>query len=670
MQDISGAADQYLPEHQGPRNANTTNPAGYTPDPEEQKTLRLVDNLYKKSKNHKGKYDQKWLDYYKFFRGKQWKEQRPSYRHSEVINLVFQSIQSTVPIQTDARPRLEFVPRAPQDTDFAQVLNKLAESEWEKGCWLEVLTEIIYEANFYGAGFGYMEVMPTKTNQMEIVFRSGDPFYQFPDSSATDCNKKCKAWQEAEPVDIEVLKKDYPDKAQFIKPDVVDLTSGDKTNIDKIRFKSPVDNRTFLDSNSGYDITDRNQTLKITTYIGPDEYESEDNQANDPVTDAQRDENGMATTGMSDITGARDLTAPLEGALGTPTPQRPKYANGRKIVTASGMVLYNGENPYDDKKFPVERLINYTLPREFWGISEIEQLMGPNKIYNQILSFTLDVMTLMGNPIWIADTTSGVDTDNLFNRPGLVIEPEPGTRVERVPGVELQPYILPLLGNVRKMFDDLSGANEITKPAGDGDDTPSGEAITAIQEAAQTRLRLKSRHLDAFLQKIGQLYVERVMQFYTAPQIVRVTGDDDGYKYFKFHVETMLDPEGNEMTGEDGRPRKKAVVRDFVQHQETGKISESIQATEYEIHGSFDVKVSTGSSLPFAKNEAAEKAIKLYTLVQPPGGGVIDDEELLKAMDYPNWESVLNRMNIKKAQMAAQAQAQAAQNPPPPPRGR
>ena len=122
MQDISGAADTYLPEHQAPRNVNTTNPSGYTPDPEEQKTLRLVDNLYKRAKQHRMKYDQKWLDYYKFFRGKQWKEQRPSYRHSEVINLVFQSIQSTVPIQTDARPRIQLVPRNPVDTDFAEIL--------------------------------------------------------------------------------------------------------------------------------------------------------------------------------------------------------------------------------------------------------------------------------------------------------------------------------------------------------------------------------------------------------------------------------------------------------------------------------------------------------------------------------------------------------------------
>lgn len=669
MQDTSGSADTYLPEHQGPKNANTTSPVGYTPGPDEQKTLKLVDSLYKKAKQHRMKYDQKWLDYYKFFRGKQWKEQRPSYRHSEVINLVFESIQSTVPIQTDSRPKLEYIPRNPMDTEFSQVLNKVAESDWERGSWLYTLTEIVYESNFYGKGFGSLDVIPKGPDgQPEIQFNSKDPFYQYPDPSAEDCNKKCKFWVEAEPVDIEVLKKDYPDKAQYIKPDVIDLTAGDKSNIDKVRFKSPVDNRTFLDSNTGFDLTDRNQALKITCYIGPEEYETEEDEhgSQDPIADSN-----SLQPGTSNPLGDSSLTAsaPLEGYSPQAEEKTPKCANGRKIVIASGMVLFNGENPYDDKKFPYIGLSNYILPREFWGISEIEQLMGPNKIYNKVISFTLDVLTLMGNPIWVVDTTSGIDADNLFNRPGLVVEKEPGTEVRRESGVELQPYVLPLLDRVKQLFDGLSGAKDITRPV-ENNQVTAASAITALQEAAQTRLRLKSRHMDAFLQQMGQMYAERVMQFYTAPQVFRLTGEDGGFKFFKFHVQDVLDPEGNPVNDEHGNPRKKGVIRNYVQNQQSGKISEDLEATEYEINGKFDVRVSTGSSLPFAKNETADKAIKLYTLAPPPQGGVIDDEELLKQLDYPNYEAVLQRVKEKKAammeQMKAMAQQQGAGKPPPP----
>lgn len=149
------------------------------------------------------------------------------------------------------------------------------------------------------------------------------------------------------------------------------------------------------------------------------------------------------------------------------------------------------------------------------------------------------------------------------------------------------------------------------------------------------------------------------MQFYTAPRIFRLTGKDGGYKFFKFHVQNILDAEGNEIIDDKtGKPKKKALVRNYIQNLDTGKISEELDATEYEINGQFSVKVSTGSSLPFAKNETAEKSIKLFQL------GIIDDQEVLKSLDYPNWEAVLQRVKQRKQEQmqeaAAMAQAQQA----------
>jgi len=106
----------------------------------DQKIIKHVMKLFGQAKEHRKKYDHRWLDYYKFFRGKQWTNERPSYKHSEVINFVFQSIQSTVPIQTDARPKFEFLPQEPADRDFAKVLNELAQSDWDKHNWNYKLT--------------------------------------------------------------------------------------------------------------------------------------------------------------------------------------------------------------------------------------------------------------------------------------------------------------------------------------------------------------------------------------------------------------------------------------------------------------------------------------------------------------------------------------------------
>jgi hypothetical protein len=58
--------------------------------------------------------------------------------------------------------------------------------------------------------------------------------------------------------------------------------------------------------------------------------------------------------------------------------------------------------------------------------------------------------------------------------------------------------------------------------------------------------------------------------------------------------------------------------------------------------------------LPFAKEQKGEMALNLFKL------GLIDDEEVLKDMDYPNYEQVLQRVQAKKAQ-AQQQQMQMAQ---------
>jgi hypothetical protein len=40
--------------------------------------------------------------------------------------------------------------------------------------------------------------------------------------------------------------------------------------------------------------------------------------------------------------------------------------------------------------------------------------------------------------------------------------------------------------------------------------------------------------------------------------------------------------------------------------------------------------------------------------------GIIDGEEVLKGLDYPNWQSVLERIAAKNAEAAAAQQQQAA----------
>lgn len=620
-----------LSEHES-RNSSASGPIGYEPTEDEEKAIKLVDKLFQRAKNARKGYDEKWLDNYRMFRGKQWKDARPSYRHSEVINLIFRAIQSEVPILTDALPRPEFIPTEPNDFELAKILNDVLDSDWTHNNWSYNFTESLYDSHLYGNGFGCMHYDEEKDNGVGgVCYKSADPFYQFPDPYSKNVNEESRFYIEAEPVDIEVLKQRYPDQAQYLKADVLDISRRDKQLSEQVRYKSPTDNRTVLEGNSAYDLDARNEALEICCY----------------VKDMESVEEEMKEAGD-------------DGVEKTLFVKKLKYPQGRKLIIVNGVLCADGPIDYDDGKFPYLRLTNYILPREFWGMSEVEQLESPQKIFNKLLSFSLDVLTLMGNPVWVVDNTSGVDTDNLFNRPGLIIEKEPGSEVRREEGVQLQPYVLQMIDRMKGWFDDISGSNDVSrgvKPEG----VTAASAIEALQDAAQTRLRQKTKNIDAFMQDFGQMYISRVFQYYNAPRIFRVTDNENATRYFKFHVDTKdeIDPVTGAPTGNQVRVAK---VRNYSQGAD-GKHYLGDEK-EYEIRQRFDVKIATGSALPFEKGRIEQQSLNLFDR------GIIDAEEVLKNIRYPNAESLMKRMAEKAAQAAAnQPPGPAPKSGGPPPQG-
>ncbi len=606
-----------MDEHES-RNTDHSGAPNYEPSPDETKAIKLAQRLFERAKKHRGQYDEKWLDFYRMFRGKQWKEQRPSFRHSEVINLVFRTIQSLVPIQVDARPKFEFLPEEPQDVELADILNQISEAEWQKKNWAEQLLEVIYDSNIYGTGLSKM-VVKENLGKLDIVYESQDPFYSFPDPAAKDTNKDCGYFVDAEPTDVRIIKRRYPDKKEFIKPDIQDLLRGSKTDFAPLKFRSPVDNKVIVEGSGSMDLVEKDQALLITVWIRPDYPELldefEEIQKNDPETGAPGYE------------------------------QHAKYPNGRKIVLCNGVLLEDSPIGYDDNEIPFHRYVNYLLPREFWGISEVEQLEGPQKIFNKLISFVLDVMTLMGNPIWKVHGASGVDPENLTNRPGLVVEwdGDPAHEPKREEGVQLQPYVLQVIDRMGEWFDSIAGAQDITRgvqPTG----VTAASAISTLQEAAHTRIRQKARNLDFYLQNVGRQWLSRTLQFRTAPEMYRLTNNEGVSKYFKMHVEPY--------PREDGTDGRRVIVQKY---NEQGMLDPETGLKTFELRGKFDVRVATGSSLPFAK---AERDNKLFALFDRQ---IIDSEEVLKTSEYPNWQAVVQRMEQKKlleaqAQMAAQGQ--------------
>lgn len=586
---------------------------------EEQNEVAEITDIFHTFKRYRKRFDEKWMDYYRLLRGIHWDSKRPAWKNSEVVNLIWQTIQSQIPLQTDVRPRFSFLPQEPQDRFVADILDSVADSEFEKFNWIRTVFEVLFDGWIYGTGYASVNYDPSlEYGAGASVFLSEDPHHCYPDPDANEINDtKSEIFFYAKPIATHKLKRKYPDKADKIKPDIMDRIKKDKTETRNFKITYYNSDRdlpegTFgnQDQNTTDDVP---RTFVIHAFMKPNDVVEEHTQ--------DVDDNGSPIDKFT-----------LSKA----------HPNGRHVVIANGMILEDGDLTYEDNLFPFAKYNNYILPREFYGVSEAEQLSSPQIVFNKILSFSLDSLAMAGNPIWIVDTTSEIDTDNLNNVPGAVIEKAPGSEVRRESGVGINQTAFQLIDRLENWFNTVAGNSEFSEGGAPGGVT-AASAIEQLIRASKTRIRQKQRNLDTFMKDAGRLYLNRILEFYTAPQIFRMTGQDGEEFFRRFRVDNIVD--------EKGKKQKKVVFSDFNKN-EKNEMTEGDEQSVI-ISGNFDLRVKTGSELPFEVADLERKSLALFDR------GVIDAEEVLTRIDYPNKEKVLQRLADNQ---------QAAANAAPPPK--
>jgi hypothetical protein len=594
----------------------------------ERKTVQMVEKLFARYKQARQPYDGNWVENYKFYRGKQWKEARPAYRNDDVLNFIYSAISTIVPIMTDSRPNIEAIPENPEDFEFAQIMTQLLRSKWDRDLFSQIVVDAIVDACIYSVA---ITEQPWDQELLQGLgdydFRTVDPLYCYPDPRARDINDSfCKGFITAIPTDLAEVKRKYPDKAHLLKSDLsdIDMAKTAKQDMDDYRIRSATDNLTLVEGERPADVNQPSQILVITAWL--------------------KDE-----TMIEEKIREEDKT----GKKVTKFRQRKKYPNGRKIVVANKVLCEDEESPYLDGKIPFCRLVDHTLPREFWGEGEVDQLKGPQQIINKLINYAMDVIQIMGNPVWKNPTGSGVFSDSIVNRPGLVIDYNDGFEPTRERGEDVQPSIFQTFDRMLPIFDKISGVNDVTQGAAPRN--ASGIAIEELKEAAQTRIRLKSRNVEAWLTQVGQQFGSRILQFYSIPRIIRITDNPEAVKYFEIAIDSDLDESGEVQA-------RRATVTEMNQEIDpvTGQVKMVPSPTQiFEIKGNLDIRITTGTTLPFAKARRKQEAKELYQL------GIYDEEDLLTDLEHPRKESVLQKLQERKAMQAEQQAAMAAQGQQP-----
>ena len=609
-----------------PQQDASVSPTYTTPTDDEKNDIALVSKCYEEGKKAREKYDKNWDKWEKFYDGDQWEQKRSAGKSMPVINIIKPVIQTILPIMTDDEPAFEVGPREPSDFDFADMNSKLVAAWWERTNMGVTLLQSIMASCFYHIGVQKVVWDEEAENGAgDVRVDDIDPRDIFIPKGSIDFNKNCPWVIHRMFKPLGEVRRKFPDKAEQI------FASGSSKDLETSRISSLQG-----DINLVSPIDKKAKDIPTANVSG----------VQDDNTDVELYELWIDDMGLEE----KELTDDKTGE--TKKVMKKKWPRGKVVVVAAQnrVHLATIENPRADGKMPFVRYINMVRPKRFYGDGEIEQLYELQRMVNKTAAVIYDCLNLMSNPVWICDTNSGVNPDMITNAVGQVIMKNPGTEVRREPAPPIQESLFQFYNELMKFVDQTSGIHDITqgrKPVG----VTAGYAIETLQEAGQTRIRLKERNLNASLVQLGYLVVSTMMQYYREPRVTKITGTPGWPDYFEFYIKDLV--------GKSGQPNGQIqYVKKEHKYDQTAQKYVSGQWQNGEpSKGIFDIKVNSGTSLPYAKSQRSNLAMALFDKK------AIDQKALLEAVDWPKYEELMKRMQ-EDAQQAAQAQqAQQSQNP-------
>ena len=524
----------------------------------EQKICTWVNTKFKKSYVAKAPLMVDWKKYMRAYKGDLFFDgSKPDYKSDEVSNFIFSVIETVRPIMTDNNPKFLALPNTPQGAEISSDIQVAFDYEWNREKMNAKLTRQLVNFLVYGNAVWFL---PWNAYKNEIEAVVVNPFNIFPDPIAEDI-ESCEYFIYATYKSENELKKMYPDRADDIEGA-------------SVQFSELVNDR---DKDA---IESNNQVLILECYL------------RDYAKVEVEDEEGNKKEKM-------------------------KYPNGRIITCLPDLniVLDDKKNPYNDGKFPFVLMKCYDMPNEFWGFGEVEQLISPQKHINELNNQIIDNAKMTANMPWIVDKNAGIGYGKLTNRPGLVIRKTPGSTVTRETPPSMPGYVNEKITELKADIEQISGVHDSMrgdKEAG----VVAAQAILALQEASQARVRMKIKLMESSLSELATMWYKRMQQYWKVDRWVRIT-DIEGSTSFRQISPDML-------------------INDF------------------------DVIISSGSTMPTNKNATLDLMIRLGQTMAEDGLPIVDRKAILEYTPISDKRAVMDRIEMQKQtnQQLQQAQLQ------------
>lgn len=551
--------------------------------PEEREIQADIFERYRSAKKYRKNYDKDWDKFYRLYSGAHWEAGRPEWKSTPVVNFIWSTIETIIPIMTDTSPEWIVAPTEPSDTQVSDIMGSILKRIWIKNAMDLKLPIILRNCMTYGTGFAkvWWKESEKKGRQGDVEISIVDPRHLFPSPGATeiqDASYLCYAAN----LPINIVESMYPEAKDRLVGGIweEDLTVTNTITSQTGGGSSSVSSPVQSSANS----TDGTGSSASTSWPNGDP-------SHRPVQDRSK------------------LVTMIEC-------WHRKEGRAWLTVCANGIVLRNDESPFDHNLFPFVAFRDYSLPSTFWGMGEVQQLEKLQDFINKRRGQTQDILRITANPPLVADANSGINPKAMTTRPGSIIYKNPGSDVKWLVPPQLPAALFEVQQLDKQDFDSVSGIQDVTqgrKPKG----IEAASAISELQEAAQTRLRLKVRNMEGSLRQLGELAVPLIQQFYTEERTVRIVGGDPTQPDYLVVNQEIVDNNGK-----------------------------AVRINDVTV-GEYDIEIGVGSTLPVNKTALFREMVDLFKL------GAVDAQAVLEnsSLSIPRQTKILQRMQLQQQQM-------------------
>lgn len=278
-----------------------------------------------------------------------------------------------------------------------------------------------------------------------------------------------------------------------------------------------------------------------------------------------------------------------------------------RIVVAGNVLLSYDTNFYKHGLYPFVRGINYPIQKSFWGMGEVEQLITMQEILNKLMQLVIENVALANGQFIVDKNASGIrDIKSLANKlwqPGLTIPVNDINSIKKLDGVLAPGWVVNLIQIIQKNIELVTGISPLYLGEAPGSVT-AASGIIALQEQATARVKLKLQEQGRMIEEIVKFVVAYIAEFYTEDRYFRIVNENRESDWIK------------------------------VRRDDIAKVDENGNLTLPE----FDVTIEVGFDAPMSRAYIEQMAMQLYQM------GVINAVEVLKTMNFPNKEQIIERL--------------------------